>query len=101
MEKEIDEIIAICSLRNEGHTVGISVPCRGCGKTVWLSDSTINSIKANQPEVDLVKTPPVPLCIYCGIKRMEESESKSNETILMPISDEQITELKNGLDKQG
>ncbi len=72
-----DSIMAICterSSKNPPATVGIWVPCMGCQKDVWLSDSTIKSMKEQHPNIDLVKNPPEPFCMTCGLKKIAEME---------------------------
>jgi hypothetical protein len=91
MEKEKDDIICICSIENTGHTIGVRVPCRGddCKNTVWLSDSTINTIKQQNPGINLSENPPSPVCMECGLKIM----SKSKDFKMSPMSSEQAKEL--------
>jgi hypothetical protein len=94
MQKEEDEIIAICSNVNSGNTIGIYVPCRKCGVDAWLSDSTIDSIKLNHPEINIVENPPVVLCIACGIAHMNNSKS----SVIIPPSKKQLEEIKAGIE---
>jgi hypothetical protein len=95
VKKEKDTIICICSTDNTVHTVGVRVPCRGdeCKNTVWLSDSTINTIKQGHPGINLEENPPSPVCIECGIKIMEKSKDFS----ISPMSKEQAYELSKAV----
>lgn len=86
-------IIAICSPENFHATVGIEVVCLKCDIPVWLSDSTIESIKEGHPGVDLIKTPPVVLCIECG---MEHIKNSGNTSFFAP-TEKQINEIVNAI----
>jgi hypothetical protein len=86
-----DEIIVICSENNHNSTVGVQVYCRKCQTKIWLSDSTIKSIRLNHPQIDIEKTPPITLCIKCGTERIDD------DTVFVPITDEQMAEITAGL----
>ena len=95
MEKEKDDIICICTpAGRDNYTVGISVPCVGtCGRNVWLSDSTIATIKQKHPNVNLEENPPKPVCIECGLAAMKgkaefmELGDKQKEEIVSLLKD--------------
>jgi hypothetical protein len=91
MEEEKDDIVCICSSDNTVHTIGVRVPCRGdnCKNTVWLSDSTIKTIKQQHPGIDLEKNPPSPVCLDCGLKIMRNSKDFK----MAPMSVQQAAEL--------
>lgn len=85
----MNEILAICSTSNSGNTNGIDAACRDCDTQVWLSDSTMKSIRLSFPGVDLEKHPPIVLCLICGMKRMKDN----NDITLIPPTEEQIKEI--------
>ena len=88
-----DEIIAVCSTERYGHTVGKWVPCKGCNKNVWLSDSTLNSIRIQYPSLDMEKNPPAPTCIDCGLPTVLQMQDPK----FINITPEQMEEIKKGL----
>lgn len=70
--KEVD-IMIMCS--DEDNALNhIEVQCRDCQKDVTLSDSTIQSIKFDHPEIDLVENPPILVCSECFFKSYYDSE---------------------------
>ena len=94
-----DEIIAICSNENSGNTIGIWAHCRKCDTDVWLSDSTIESIKTNYPDTDILENPPVLLCIGCGLEHIKDSKSQ----VITKPTEKQLAEIINAIkniDKQ-
>ncbi len=93
MEKN-EEILCICSTESTGLVEGIWVTCRICEADIWLSDSTIASIKKSLPHVNLIEHPPTPVCITCGLKRMNE---KKEEIKIMPPTNEQLVEIKKAI----
>lgn len=92
---EEKDIICICSTENTEYTIGVRIPCRGdgCKHTVWLSDSTINTIKQKNPGIDLIKNPPSPVCMDCGLKIMRNAK----DFTMMPMSEEQAMELTKAI----
>lgn len=86
----MDEILAICSTENTGNTIGIDAHCINCDTKVWLSDSTIKSIKSSFPDVDLKVHPPTILCMLCGMKRIKDTKDVN----IMPPTDEQVKEIE-------
>lgn len=91
MENKYDDIIVICG--ESKITLGIDVICIDCKKPLWMSDSSINSVKQNNPGMDLEKHPPTVLCMDCGTKRMEQN-SNEERVIALPTP-EQVKELKD------
>ena len=73
------EFFAICGRQNEKPgenyptpiTKGIEAFCNKCDHKVWISDSTIASIKQQNPELNLEETTPGVLCVECGMKELE------------------------------
>ncbi len=90
------ETMAICSFRSHKNaTVGIEAFCTDCTSEIWLSDSTMQSLKDKFPENDFIKYPPKLFCIPCGMKLMETD----NEIKLMETTDIQKAELAKILKK--
>ena len=90
--KKYDEVIVICG--ESKVTIGINVICVDCGKPLWMSDSSMNSVKLNNPGVDLEKHPPTVLCIDCGNKKIEKEKDADIEKIVAPLTNEQLDEFK-------
>lgn len=98
MEGE-EKTIVICGQDNYTGADSIDVNCRKCNLAVILSDSTIRSLKQNKPDLDIVKDPPIVLCIECGMTYIEEQKNGGEEIKVIPLSAEQIEEFKEGLSK--
>ena len=96
MAKEDDEIVVICGPDAMGDHKVIDVTCRSCGAEVLLSDSSIRSMKSQNPERDFDSQPPVVLCVICGLSYMQ---TKGDDLQIAPLTEEQINELKNGISK--
>lgn len=82
-----EEIILICSSENTGCTAGRWNKCSNCKNDVWVSDSSINALKGQQPDKIL--------CFDCGMVKYRNE----NELNILPLTAEQIREIKNGLKK--
>ncbi len=90
------ETMAICSFKSDRNaTVGIAAFCTDCTTEIWLSDTTMQSLKEKFPENDLVKYPPKLFCIPCGMKQMDTDK----EIKLMETTDIQKAELVKILKK--
>lgn len=61
---------------------GLELECTECHEKIWMQDTTFKSAKANGQEI-------VPMCQHCGFKKM-----KSEESSIMEITPEQITEMR-------
>ena len=92
MDKK-DDLIIICSKKNDAQTIGVPATCRKCGTPIWISDTTIDSIKQNHPNINISENPPVALCIECGLKQMDSMEAP----VITPLTDLQLEELRNGI----
>jgi len=92
----MDDIVIVCSPTNHGLWNTIQANCRICNETIYLSDSSIESVKQQQPEVDLEKNPPILVCLSCGIHQLEKED-----VTIMPLTEGQIKELSNAIRDRG
>lgn len=83
---EADDILIVCSDENNllNH---LDVQCRDCQKDVTLSDSTIQSIKLQHPDIDLVACPPTLVCLECFFKSYYDPDK------IQPLSQTQADDI--------
>lgn len=97
-KKEIDSVMTICSSRTDEHppvTVGIWVPCTGCKADVWLSDTSVSSIKQQHPHI-VDANGILPYCFTCGFAEIEKMKDPQ---FLQPTS-EQVDEIVESIVKK-
>lgn len=87
--KKDDSIVLICAPKNSGNTIGIEAFCVKCDCSIWISDSTINSVKDQYQDVDLLVNKPKAFCIKCGMAHLKTVEHKE----VIPLSKTQIEEI--------
>ena len=83
MTKENDNVIIICGPVDRNATEGQKTKCAKCNDDIWMSNSSISSVKMHS------ESPPIILCIPCGMGKIK----KEKNVEVMPISDEQWTEI--------
>lgn len=88
--KETDKIVLICAPKKSGNTVGIDAFCVKCDCDIWISDSTINSVKQQHPGIDLLVNKPDAYCIDCGKEHLRKIKNPE----VIPLTEEQINEIK-------
>lgn len=70
--KDDGEIIIICMRLSKdhpvGYTLGIQAACRNCQADVWLSDTSMQALREQLPEIDFNNKIPVVKCIECSVK---------------------------------
>lgn len=93
-----DDVIIICSTQNTAHTKGIRAFCTKCNASVWLSDSSIKSVKSKDPNLDLEKDPPHLLCETCGLPVLMGAKDLEIMNMTLEQKTEIIKAIKN-LDK--
>lgn len=94
-----DKTVVLCGADNYTGADSIDVNCRKCNAAVILSDSTIRSLKQNDPELDLDKDPPIVLCVECGLEYINKSKAEGEELNIVPLTEEQLREFRQGLEK--
>lgn len=91
MAKTDDIIYLLCGLLDQVQPVteGIKAYCAICNQPVWLSDSTIQTMKLD-PRYD-ANIKPIVVCIMHGFEMLH---SEHEEVEIMPISDFQWEDIK-------
>ncbi len=98
MAEDPEELVVLCNLVEQGPS-GVKGStrerCGGCGKEVWLSPATRQTVERASRESG---QPYKLLCLPCGEQRLRENPSKDDK--LMPPSPEQLREIVKGLIEQ-
>lgn len=93
MSQKPNKAVAVCMRTAPGKrqfNTGMEVPCTKCTHLVWLSDSTIGSMKENHPHIDPNKDLQV-MCMECAMEEMRKMEDPS----FVPPTQTQLNELFN------
>jgi hypothetical protein len=127
MENNKDTPVVVCMRTNTpGHTpstVGIEAHCIKCSEMVWLSDTSIRSVKklyednsnncddcrplvekdpASRCENHSMNTnPPMVLCVQCAMEHLEKEKESGEDIKLMPYTEEQRDEILKALKQNG
>lgn len=81
-----EQPVIVCA-PSTGTTKGKNVVCK-CGEIVWLSDSSLEALKPDDPEPRIV-------CLPCFLKEFKDTTHK-----IQPLTETQITEVKEGIKKK-
>lgn len=86
-----NQTVIVCSEINYIKALCIEITCGKCSKKIHLLDSSIQTIKENNPELNLVENPPICICLECYLKNPELTNIETSK--ILPISKIQIKEL--------
>lgn len=93
---QVKKVIIICSgFDEERLTEGTKTPCAKCGKSLWLSTSSIKKSIARVRELGLDPTKVIEAnCVACGTNSLDMTDSKQFPQLSTLSEEERIAFLK-------
>lgn len=96
-----ENIVTVCVVLGNQHTVGSPGFCAKCSESVWLSETAVNSIRNRFHNNSLGWDDMTPICPACALKFMNQKKNDEGELeqteVILPFGN--INPSKDAIEK--